>query len=155
MSNANEIRKTLEILNEAAPSKKIPQAGVDQNKNVRVNIETLGRQAPSRGRYDFNKGFLTFQDILDDPNPFIGKYRKESQQDTSNLARYIGGMKPNDKLTDKEKYLRDGYEARGFDNGRNYLVWWKDKKESLLIFASSKDDHMQIRDFLKFFNVIR
>ncbi|MNK64643.1 hypothetical protein D3C87_838910 [compost metagenome] len=151
MSNANEMRKALEIVNEA----QVPQAGVDQNKNVRVAIETLGREAPSRGRYDFNKGFLTFQDILDDPNPFIGKYRKESQQDTSNLAQYIGNMKPNAKLTDKEKYLRDGYESRGFSNGRNYLVWYKDKKESLFIFASSKDDHMQIRDFLKFFNVIR
>lgn len=149
MSNANEIRKTLEIVEQAV------KVGEDKGKDVKVNIETLARQAPSKGKYDFNKGFLTFQDLMDDPRPFLEKYRKESKRDTSALTGYLAGMKADPKFTDKEKYLRQGYEARGFSNGRTYLVWWKEKKENLIIFTISKEAHVEIRDFLKFFRIIQ
>lgn len=155
MTNASDIRKNLDLVAEAGRPAQSPN-GADRGKNVKVNLETLAREVPqgSKAKYDFNRGFLTFQDIMDDPRSFLEKYRKESQRETNNLVNYMSGMKPNPKYTDKEKYLRDGYESRGFSNGSVILVWWKEKRENLFIFTSSKDALVEVRDFLKFFRVI-
>lgn len=148
--SASEIRKTMDVMAEApaAPAQKV-------EKNVKVNLETLARSTPSKGKYNFNKGFLTFQDMMDDPNPFLTKYRKEKAVDTTKLITYLSGMKPLEKYTDKSHYLRIGYEARGFGNSNTILVWWKEKSENLLIFTGSKDAHVEIRDFLQFFRIIQ
>lgn len=157
MSNATEIRKSLEVINEAVSvaAKGSAKAAPAQARNVKVNLETLARQSQAKARYDFNKSFLTFRDILDDPRVFLEKYRKETQKDTSVLVQLMMGMKEDPKYTDKEKYLRIGYESKGFSNGKIVLVWWKEKSENLFIFAHSKGDLMDVRDFLKFFSVIR
>lgn len=152
MSNASEIRKTIELVAEAG---NVAKVGVDQHKNVVVNIETLARETNAKGKYDFNKGFLTFRDIIDAPASFIEKYRKESRKDTSRLVDYLKNLQVDAKFTDKEKYLREGYEARGYSNGKLILVWWKDKKESLFIFAPNNTVLSEVRDFMKFFGIIR
>jgi hypothetical protein len=157
MSNANEIRKSLEVIAEATAvvAKGATKGAPGQVQNVKVNLETLARQSQAKAKYDFNKSFLTFRDIMDDPRVFVEKYRKETQKDTSRLVDLINGMKEDPKYTDKEKYLRIGYESKGFSNGRLVLVWWKEKAENLFIFTHSKNDLMDVRDFLKFFSVIR
>jgi hypothetical protein len=152
MTNAEQIRKAMDLVEAPAKSDQKPA-----EKNVKVNLETLIRDRRFiKGRYNFNKGFLTFQDIIDNPNPFIEKYRKEAQKDTSNLVTVMSGFKADPKFTDKEKYLRQGWESRGFSNNHNsMLIWFKDNKESLIIFAPSKDLLQEMRDFFLFFNVIR
>lgn len=157
MNNAEQIRKTLEVLNEATAvvAKGSAKAAPSQAQNVKVNLETLARQSQARAKYDFNKSFLTFRDILDDPRVFLEKYRRETQKDTSKLVELMSGLKEDPKYTDKEKYLRIGYEAKGFSNGKIVLVWWKEKTESLFMFSHSKGDLMDVRDFLKFYSVIR
>lgn len=127
---------------------------VDKGKYVKINIETLARGTPHRGKYFFNKGFMTFSDIINNPKPYVEKYRKESKTDTSRLITIINGLKVNPKFTDKEHYFRVGYEARGFSNSYLTLVWFKEKQEDLIIFAQTKEDLMLIRDFLKFYRVI-
>jgi len=157
MTNTNEIRKNLDLVTEMGKSVSA-QNGADKNKDVKVNLETLARQVPQgcKAMYPFNKGFLTFQDIMDDPRPFIEKYRKESGvTDTTNLLELMKGFKPENKFTQKEKYLRAGYESRGFANAHMVLVWWKEKAEQLIMFAKSKENLVEVREFLKFYRVIR
>ena len=150
--SANDLRKTMDLLNEAAP---VEKATKPNTNNVKVNLETLARSAGSKGRYNFNKGFLTFQDVLDGPSPFITQYRKTRVVDATRLMTLLDGMQPQEKYTDKSHYLRVGYEARGFSNGKVVLVWFKEKGESLIIFTQNKQDHMDVRDFLEFCQVIR
>lgn len=151
-TNASEIRKAMDLVEMGKPAS---NAVRPVDKNVQVNIQTLAREVKNKGRYRFNKGFLTFQDILDQPKPFLEKYRKESKQDTSKLTGYLAGFKADPKYTDKEHYLRHGWEARGFSNNQVVLVWFKEKTEDLMIFAHSNDAVVEIRDFLRFFNVIQ
>lgn len=146
--SAEQMRKAMNTLVEAASADEKP-------KSVIENIATLRRHAPLCARYYFNKGYLTFMDMMDNPKPQLELYRKESKREITNLVNLLSGMKPDDRYTGKEHYLRIGYEARGFSNGNIVLVWLKDKQESLFIFARDKDTLMSVRDFLKHFNIIR
>ena len=154
-SAADEMRRTLDALNEAAQPKLTAEGKPVGGKNVMVNINTLSRQIPHRGRYYFNKGFLAFQDIIDNPAEAVQLYRKNKAVDTVALLDVLKGLKPDERFTDKEHYLRLGFEARGFSNDQLYLIWFKDKVESLLIFAKSQDRLVDVRDFLKAMNIIR
>lgn len=151
MTNAEQLRAAMDIVESTNEASKKPI-----EKNVKVNIETMLRDSRfSQARYLFNKGFLTFQDLLDNPEPFIEKYRKDKAVDTSSLVGYMSGFKADPKFTDKQHYLRQGWEARGFTNDSTALIWYKEKQENLLIFARGKQALQEIRDFLIFYNIIR
>jgi hypothetical protein len=123
--------------------------------SVKEYIEWLFKHTPAKARYDFNKGFLMFQDIMDNPSDALSRYRKESQRETTQLVEILKGMKPDPRYTDKEHYLRIGFESRGYSNGDLVLIWLKDKKENLIICARSNDVIVRVRDFLKHFHIIQ
>jgi hypothetical protein len=91
---------------------------------------------------------------MDDPTQYVQKYRKESQADTSNLVTYLSSMKKDSRYTDKQHYLRQGWEARGYTNGQIILIWFKEKQENLMIFARHNQAIGELRDFFKFFGII-
>lgn len=142
--SASEIRKTIEVINE-----------VEKKLSVREYIEWLFKHTPVKARYDFNKGYLMFQDIMDDPRSALEKYRKEIGRPIDHLVNSLKGMQADARYTDKEHYLRIGFESRGYSNGDLVLIWLKDKKENLIICARDNNTVADVRDFLKHFNIIR
>ena len=152
---SSDLRKILNIINESTtPMREAPEKAPIQ-KDVKNSLNVLSRQYGQKGRYVINAGYKNLDGVLKSLRQFVSKYTIATKKDVSNLVTAFRGLQKNDRLTDKEHYLRQGFESIGFTSPEITLVWFKDDDEYLYIFAKNNETVMDIRDFFQYFKVIK
>lgn len=151
MNAADQIRKNLSLFEAQAPTK--PES--KKSKDIKTTLSTLRRQFPSTARYDFGSSWTNFESVLKDIPGHVNAFRRKAEFDAQKLQKLLDGIRKDERLTDKEHYLREGYESRGFSNRQVVLCWFKEKGEHLFVFAPDNDSVALIRDFLRHFGCIR